>query len=80
MYLGRSVQTLKIDTWTGGLGNRRTSGDHPNYSIIEIDQNNEEISGELKRVSAHSDTSGKPSVITGVKNSQTSKIIEINIS
>ena len=25
--------------WTGRVGNRRTSKDHPNYSIIEINQN-----------------------------------------
>ena len=26
----------KIDTGTGGLGNKRTSRDHPNYNIIKI--------------------------------------------
>ena len=26
----------RIGTGTGGLGNKRTSGDHPNNSIIEI--------------------------------------------
>ena len=26
----------RIGTGIGGLGNKKTSGDHPNYSIIEI--------------------------------------------
>ena len=29
--------------------NQRTSGDHPDYSIIKIDQNTEKSSGDLKR-------------------------------
>ena len=33
----------RIGTGTGGLGNKRTSGDHPNYSIIEIGQNTERL-------------------------------------
>ena len=35
-------------TRTGGLRNNRTSGDHLNYSIIEIDQNTEKSSGDLR--------------------------------
>ena len=31
----------RIDTKTGRLGNNKTSGDHPNYCIIEISQNAE---------------------------------------
>ena len=31
----------KIDKGTGRLGNKKTSGDHPNYNIIKIDQNTE---------------------------------------
>ena len=34
---------------TGGLGNNRTSGDHPNYYIIEIGQNTEKSPGHLRR-------------------------------
>ena len=34
---------------TGRLGNNRTSGDHPNYWIVEIDQNTEKSHGDLKR-------------------------------
>ena len=31
-----STITNRIGTRIGGLGNKRTSGDHPNYSIIRI--------------------------------------------
>ena len=36
-----------IDTGKGGLENKRMSGDHPNYSIIKIDQNTEKSPGDL---------------------------------
>ena len=39
-----------IGTGTGGLGNKRTSGEHLNYSIIEIDQNTEGSPGDLRRL------------------------------
>ena len=35
---------------TGGLGNKRKSGDHPNYCIIEIVQNTEKSPGDLRRL------------------------------
>ena len=35
---------------TGGLGNKRTRGDHPNDSIIEIDQNTEKSPGDLRNL------------------------------
>ena len=35
---------------TGGLGSWRTSGYHPNYSIIENDQNTEKSPGDLRRL------------------------------
>ena len=31
---------------TGGLGNMKTNGDHPNYNIIENGQNTEKTPGE----------------------------------
>ena len=40
----------RIDTRTGGLGNKWTSGDHPNYIIIEIGQNTERSPGNLRRL------------------------------
>ena len=33
-----------------GLGNKRTSGNHPDYSIMKIGQNTEKSSGDLKRL------------------------------
>ena len=38
----------KFGTGTGGLGNKRTSGDYPNYSIVEISQNTEKSPGDLR--------------------------------
>ena len=35
---------------TGGLGNNRTSRDHPNYCIIEIGQNIEKNPGDFRRL------------------------------
>ena len=35
---------------TGGLGSWRTSGGHPNYSIIENGQNTEMNPGDLRRL------------------------------
>ena len=35
---------------TGGFGNKRTSGDHPKYSIIDIGQNIEKSPGVLRRL------------------------------
>ena len=37
----------RINKGTGGLGNKRASGDHPNYCIIEIGQNTEKSPGDL---------------------------------
>ena len=62
----------RIGTETGGHGNKRTSIDHLNYSIIKIGQNTEKSPEET---SCHSNSSEKPSVNTGGKNSQKSKII-----
>ena len=40
----------KFDRGTGGLGNKRMSGDHPNYSNVEISQNTEKSPGDLRRL------------------------------
>ena len=40
----------RIDTRTEGLGNNRTCGDCPNYSIIEISQNTEKSARDLRRL------------------------------
>ena len=40
----------RIDNRTGGLGNKRTSGDHPKNSIIKIGKNTEKSPGDLRRL------------------------------
>ena len=40
----------RIDKRTGRLGTERTSGDHPNDSIIKIDQNTEKSLGDLRNL------------------------------
>ena len=62
----------RIDKGTGGVGNKRTSGDHLNDGIIKISQRLEETCG-------HSNPSGKPSDKAGMKNSQMNKIICIHV-
>ena len=39
-----------ISTGPWGLGNNRKSGDHPNFSIIQIGQNTEKSPGDLIRL------------------------------
>ena len=39
----------RIMKGTGGFGNKTTSGDHPNYYIIENGQNTEKNPGNLRR-------------------------------
>ena len=50
----KGLEDLEI----GGLGSWRTSGNYPNYIIIENGQNPEESSGDLKRL-AVTQTPGK---------------------
>ena len=40
----------KLIKGTEGVGSWRTSGDHPNYSIIENGQNTEKSPGDLRRL------------------------------
>ena len=40
----------RINKGTGGLGKKRTSGDHPNHSLIENGQNTEKSPGDLGRL------------------------------
>ena len=46
MWLVRSVQ--RIGARTGGFGNKRTSGDHPKYCIVQISKNTEKSPGKLR--------------------------------
>ena len=38
----------RTGTGTRGLRNKRTSGDHPNYSIVEIGKNTEKSPGDKR--------------------------------
>ena len=58
----------RIGTKIRGLGNKRTSGDHTNNSIVEIGQNTKKTRGDGE-TSSHSDSSGKLSTNAGIKNS-----------
>ena len=40
----------KIYARTGGFGNNGTGGDCPNYRVVEIGQNTEKSSGNLRRI------------------------------
>ena len=40
----------RIIKWPGGLGNKRTSGDPPNYYTIKNDQNTEKSPGDMRRI------------------------------
>ena len=40
----------KFGTRTRGFRNKRTNGDHPKYSIVEIGQNTEKSSGDLRKL------------------------------
>ena len=40
----------RIGKGTGRRENKRTSGDHPDYSIIKIGQNTEKSPGDLRRL------------------------------
>ena len=46
--LGYNYQ--RIGTGIGGRRKKRTSGDHPKYSIVEISQNTEKNPGDFKRL------------------------------
>ena len=43
---------LRITKRTVGLGNKKTSGDHPIFYIIVIGQNTEKSPGDLRRLAA----------------------------
>ena len=40
--------TKRIDTKTGRLGNKRMSGNHPNYRTVETSENTEKSPRELR--------------------------------
>ena len=48
IVIGALGSYRRIIKGTGGLGNKRTSGDHPNYCIIETGQNTKKSPGDLR--------------------------------
>ena len=60
----------RIGTGTGGLEDKRTSGDHPNNSVVEIGQNIAKSPKDLKRLAVNQTPVEKPSANAGVKNSK----------
>ena len=61
---------LCIGNGTGRIGNKNTSGDHPNDSSVKIVQNTEKSPGDLRRLAVFETPAD-----AGEKNSQRSKII-----
>ena len=62
-----------ISTGAGGLENKGTNGDQPNYSIVEIGQNTENSLGDLRRLTVTQTPVENPN--SGGENSPMSKII-----
>ena len=62
-------QFPKIGKDTGRLRNKSTSGDHPKYIIVEIDQNTEKSPGDLRRLATccHSNASERSPANAGAK-------------
>ena len=69
----------RINTGTGEVGNKRKSGDHPNYNIVEIGQNIKKSLGDLRILAVIQTPVENPSANAGVKNSQKSKIMIVII-
>ena len=73
MVVGALATVTNAVVWmvyTHPLGNYRTSGDYPNYSITEIGQNTEKSPGDLRRFAVTQDSNGKLLANAGVKNFQ----------
>ena len=75
IVIGQLGSHQRVGKGIGGIGNKSTSGDHPNYSIIKIGQ----ILRRVLETCCHSNSSGRLSANAGVKNSQRSKTIIIII-
>ena len=60
-----SIVTKRLVQGTRGTGNKWTSGDHPNYSIVEISQNTKKSPGDMRRL-AVTQTPGKEHQLTQI--------------
>ena len=75
MVIGALNSHQRSNKGNGGLGNKRTSGDHPNYSIVMIGLNTEKSPGDLLSLR----TPVRNHQQTLVRKTQMSKIIIIKI-
>ena len=60
----------RIGIGTGRIGNKNSSGDHPNVSTVKIGQNTEKIPGDLRKCGetcCHSNSTERPSPDADVK-------------
>ena len=55
---------------TRRIGNKNTSGNHPNYSTVKIGQNTEKSPEDLRRLASYSNSIERPSADASMKNSQ----------
>ena len=62
--------TKGISKGVGGFGSWRTSGDHPNDSIIEDGQNTEKSPGDWRRFAVTQTPVEKPLAAADMKNSK----------
>ena len=65
----------RISTRVGGFGNKRTSGDHPNYCNDEVGHDTVKSPENLKTLTVTQNPGKKPLANASVKNFQKSKII-----
>ena len=67
ILIGALGSPRRIIKGTERLGNKKTSGDYPNYCIIEIGQNTEKSLRDLRRHTVLN-SNERPSALTDVKN------------
>ena len=67
----------RLTKGTGRLRNQRIRGDHPNYCVVEIGQNTEKSSGDLRRLTVTQTPVERRSANAGVENPQGVLIIII---
>ena len=70
-------RVLRVLAVSGGHGNKKTSEDYPNNSLVEIGQNTKKSPGDLRKLAetwCHPESNGNSSADTSVRNSQKSKI------
>ena len=55
------IVTKELVQGTGGLGNKRTSGDHAKCSMVEMGHNNNKSPGDLRQLAINETPVEKPS-------------------